>query len=336
MRFPRTLARLACVALIACALAPVDAARTLGAKRALRQSDDEAIAAFAVNSWGLPVNTWKAASTKSSSHVLPRMQEHHTTLHRTAHGWIEGYVPKEYAPLTAAIVSYVLLVLPFCAAYAVFKAMDALLSIQKLLLAINVYNACYCALLVVINLWTGNEPMASLQESNEADYLILQFFKVRLFYFIFVWANRLTCFFNVPVRGVRRFHRRSGGARVHAVEHQGGEHEGRGGGQPRVEPVHRVPLLHPGVVARDGGAPAKDVGDVVHPGAFILIFFVWAIGLTWFFFIFTVHDDVRRHGVQSLRQAGQGRTGDGGAGQRGDGGQRREQAVLSVPWRVSS
>lgn len=204
MRFPRHIARLACVALIACALlapaSPVDAARPLGAKRALRQSDDEAIAAFAVNSWGLPVNTWKAASTKSSSHVLPRMQEHHTTLHRTAHGWIEGYVPKEYAPLTAAIVSYVLLVLPFCAAYAVFKAMDALLSIQKLLLAINVYNACYCALLVVINLWTGNEPMASLQESNEADYLILQFFKVRLFYFIFVWAItcRLTWFF-LPV-----------------------------------------------------------------------------------------------------------------------------------------
>lgn len=295
MRFPRHIARLACVALIACALlapaSPVDAARPLGAKRALRQSDDEAIAAFAVNSWGLPVNTWKAASTKSSSHVLPRMQEHHTTLHRTAHGWIEGYVPKEYAPLTAAIVSYVLLVLPFCAAYAVFKAMDALLSIQKLLLAINVYNACYCALLVVINLWTGNEPMASLQESNEADYLILQFFKVRLFYFIFVWAItcRLTWFFfnlrTIQVRGVRRFHRRSGGARVHAVEHQGGEHEGRGGGQPRVEPVHRVPLLHPGVVARDGGAPAKDVGDVVHPGEFILIFFVWAIVLTWFFYL---------------------------------------------------
>ena len=47
MRFPRTLARLACVALIACALlapaAPVDAARPLGATRALRQSDDEAI-----------------------------------------------------------------------------------------------------------------------------------------------------------------------------------------------------------------------------------------------------------------------------------------------------
>ena len=215
MRFPRTLARLiACVALIACARSHKEStprapraprARPFG--RALRQSDDEAIAAFAVNSWGLPVNTWKAASTKSSSHVLPRMQEHHTTLHRTAHGWIEGYVPKEYAPLTAAIVSYVLLVLPFCAAYAVFKAMDALLSIQKLLLAVNVYNACYCALLVVINLWTGNEPMASLQESNEADYLILQFFKCVYFISSLYGKLRTTCFafLIIQVRGVRRF-----------------------------------------------------------------------------------------------------------------------------------
>ena len=73
--------------------------------------------------------------------------------------------------------------------------MDALLSIQKLLLAINVYNACYCALLVVINLWTGNEPMASLQESNEADYLILH--PSRCVYFIsslYGKLPRLTCF----------------------------------------------------------------------------------------------------------------------------------------------
>ena len=218
MRFTRGAPSLAlplalCCAMCALALAPltVDAARPMSGRH-LSQSDDEAMMAYATNAWGLPVNTWKAANSKSSSHVLPRMQEHHTSLHRTTHGWIEGYVPKEYAPLTvslivylfifsllffvfsvitvwaigltrvffysqAAIVSYVLLVLPFCAAYVVFKAMDALLSIQKLLMAINVYNACYCALLVVINLWTGNEPMASLQESNEADYLILQFFK---------------------------------------------------------------------------------------------------------------------------------------------------------------
>jgi hypothetical protein len=30
---------------------------------------------------------------------------------------------------------------------------------------------------VVVNLMTGNEPMASLQASNEADYIILQFLK---------------------------------------------------------------------------------------------------------------------------------------------------------------
>jgi TRAP-type C4-dicarboxylate transport system permease large subunit len=60
-----------------------------------------------------------------------------------------------------------------------------MLSLQKLLMAINIYNATYCALLVVFNLWTGNEPMASLQESNEADYLILQFCKC-VAYLVFV------------------------------------------------------------------------------------------------------------------------------------------------------
>ena len=93
-------------AMCALALAPltVDAARPIG--RHLHQSDDEAMMAYATNAWGLPVNTWKAANSKSSSHVLPRMQEHHTSLHRTTHGWIEGYVPKEYAPLTVSLIVY--------------------------------------------------------------------------------------------------------------------------------------------------------------------------------------------------------------------------------------
>ena len=93
-------------AMCALALAPltVDAARPIG--RHLSQSDDEAMMAYATNAWGLPVNTWKAANSKSSSHVLPRMQEHHTSLHRTTHGWIEGYVPKEYAPLTVSLIVY--------------------------------------------------------------------------------------------------------------------------------------------------------------------------------------------------------------------------------------
>ena len=94
-------------AMCALALAPltVDAARPMSGRH-LSQSDDEAMMAYATNAWGLPVNTWKAANSKSSSHVLPRMQEHHTSLHRTTHGWIEGYVPKEYAPLTVSLIVY--------------------------------------------------------------------------------------------------------------------------------------------------------------------------------------------------------------------------------------
>ena len=112
MRFTRGASSLALplamwCAMCALALAPltVDAARPMSGRH-LSQSDDEAMMAYATNAWGLPVNTWKAANSKSSSHVLPRMQEHHTSLHRTTHGWIEGYVPKEYAPLTVSLIVY--------------------------------------------------------------------------------------------------------------------------------------------------------------------------------------------------------------------------------------
>ena len=98
-----------------------------------------------------------------------RAKEHHDNLHRTAHGWIEGFVPKAYSPFVAAVISYALLVCPFLVAYNIFHRLGHVLSLQKLLMAINIYNATYCAMLVVFNLWTGNEPMASLQESNEAD-----------------------------------------------------------------------------------------------------------------------------------------------------------------------
>ena len=71
MRFTRGAASLAlplalwCAMLCALALAPltVDAARPMSGRH-LSQSDDEAMMAYATNAWGLPVNTWKAASSK--------------------------------------------------------------------------------------------------------------------------------------------------------------------------------------------------------------------------------------------------------------------------------
>ena len=129
-----------------------------------------------------------AASKKAGTHAAPRLRAHHGYLHKASHGYIKDFVPKEYSPFVAAVISYTLPILPFCLAFAVFHKMKAMLSLQKLLLTLNVYNACYCAILVVINLGTGNEPMASLQASNEADYIILQFLKC-IGYLIFVFIQ---------------------------------------------------------------------------------------------------------------------------------------------------
>jgi hypothetical protein len=153
---------------------------SVSATRALRQSDDTELAIMAdaaADEYSFWHTSLDSVYDKGKSHAAPRLKDHHDALHRTAHGWIEGFVPKSYSPFVAAVISYALLVLPFLVAYNIFTAMGNMLSLQKLLMAINIYNATYCALLVVFNLWTGNEPMASLRESNEADYLILQFAK---------------------------------------------------------------------------------------------------------------------------------------------------------------
>ena len=184
-------------ALVATLLALFLLATPASAARALRQSDDvelavEADAAMSAaevvadsdgySYWYVPVNS---IYEKAGTHAAPRVKEHHDNLHRTAHGWIEGFVPKAYSPFVAAVISYALLVFPFLVAYNLWVSLQHMLSIQKILMAINVYNASYCALLVIFNLWTGNEPMASLQESNEADYLILQFVKC-VAYLVFI------------------------------------------------------------------------------------------------------------------------------------------------------
>ena len=88
-----------------------------------------------------------------------------------------GKHPQEYSPFVAAVLTYTLIFLPFCLAAALYRELRAMLSVQKLLLVANVYNAIYCACLVILNVVTGNEPMSSLQASNEADYIILQFLK---------------------------------------------------------------------------------------------------------------------------------------------------------------
>ena len=185
---PGMVSKRARLVLLATVLLILATTQSANATRFLKQSDDTELA-ITVDQAAEEYNFWYTSMDsvyeKGSNHAAPRLKSHHDTLHRTAHGWIEGFVPKSYSPFVAAVISYALLVLPFLVAWNIFSSLGHMLSLQKLLMAINIYNATYCALLVVFNLWTGNEPMASLQESNEADYLILQFCKC-VAYLVFV------------------------------------------------------------------------------------------------------------------------------------------------------
>ena len=119
-----------------------------------------------------------------------------------------GKHPQEYSPFVAAVLTYTLIFLPFCLAAALYRELRAMLSVQKLLFVANVYNAIYCACLVILNVVTGNEPMSSLQASNEADYIILQFLKVVAFgafillQVVHVWILRNTNAENMKVGAI--------------------------------------------------------------------------------------------------------------------------------------
>ena len=120
---------------------------------------------------------WDAGYKKISSHAAPRLSAAHDWSHKYIHENIRDFVPKEYSPFIAAVITYSLPLLPVCVVIFILNRLKAMLSLQKVLLVVNAYNATYCFILWFINALTGNEPMASLQASNEADYIILQFLK---------------------------------------------------------------------------------------------------------------------------------------------------------------
>ena len=57
--------------------------------------------------------------------LTPRLKNHHVTLHKMSHGYIREFLPTQYSPFVAAVISYTLPILPFCLAIAVFRHMKA-------------------------------------------------------------------------------------------------------------------------------------------------------------------------------------------------------------------
>ena len=90
---------------------------------------------------------WDAGYKKISTHAAPRLSAAHDWSHKYIHENIRDYVPKEYSPFIAAVITYSLPLLPVCVVIFILNRLTAMLSLQKVLLVVNAYNATYCFIL---------------------------------------------------------------------------------------------------------------------------------------------------------------------------------------------
>lgn len=82
-------------------------------------------------------------------------------------------VGKQFAPFFASLVSYGLLLVPLAVVILLFEHIRALLSLQKILLFVNIYLAAYFATLLLATFIIG-EPMNFFYKSSESGYVHLQ------------------------------------------------------------------------------------------------------------------------------------------------------------------
>lgn len=82
-------------------------------------------------------------------------------------------VGKQFAPFLASLISYGLLLAPLAIVILLFEHIRALLSIQKILLFVNIYLAAYFATLLLATFIIG-EPMTFFYKSSASGYIHLQ------------------------------------------------------------------------------------------------------------------------------------------------------------------
>lgn len=83
-------------------------------------------------------------------------------------------IGKQYAPFLASMISYAMLLLPLIIVIMLFEHIRALLSLQKVLLFVNIYLAAYFATLCLASLIIGLEPMSFFYQNSLSSYLSLQ------------------------------------------------------------------------------------------------------------------------------------------------------------------
>ncbi|MCO5589473.1 hypothetical protein L7F22_043440 [Adiantum nelumboides] len=82
-------------------------------------------------------------------------------------------VGKQFAPFFSSLVSYGLLLIPLAVVIVLFEHIRALLSLQKVLLFVNIYLAAYFATLLLATFIMG-EPMTFFYRSSASGYVHLQ------------------------------------------------------------------------------------------------------------------------------------------------------------------
>ncbi|CAN5965558.1 unnamed protein product [Sphagnum jensenii] len=149
-------------------------------------AEEEADPAMDVDSSGvtllqdLPTNFQQTVGAVAS-HVIPQIQQisdqsmnSFDKINRNLASSFLPWIGEKYAPIIATLISYCLLLPPLALVLFLCERIHAILTLQKVLLFINIYLVTYFAILLIVALGLGSEPTAFLDQYSPFGYLILQ------------------------------------------------------------------------------------------------------------------------------------------------------------------
>ncbi len=128
----------------------------------------------------LPANLQQTVGAVTT-HLLPKIQQisgqSKDSFDKINKNLASSFLPligEKYALVIATIVSYCLLMLPFGVVLFLCERMRSILTLQKVLLFINIYLAVYFSIFFALALGLGAEPISFFYKNSMSGYIILQ------------------------------------------------------------------------------------------------------------------------------------------------------------------
>jgi hypothetical protein len=128
----------------------------------------------------LPTNIQQTVGALTT-HLFPKIQQFSgqskTSFDQINKNLASSFLPligEKYAPIIATMVSYCLLLLPVAVVLFLCERIRAILTLQKVLLFINIYLAAYFAILFTITLGLRAEPISFFYRNSPSSYIVLQ------------------------------------------------------------------------------------------------------------------------------------------------------------------